>query len=273
MRISNFAAVVAVATSIAGFGSAKADNITLQMVVWNYSTETIQANLKDFEAANPGIKVQLTDFPWTEYENAMVLRFKNKTPTDVIYGGQDWLPAWASAGFLAPLDDVAADQVADLKKDLAPFALSDVTYKGKVYGLPYYADTISLLYNKKILADAGIAVPQTWEDMLSGLPPAVIAFFREHNDDFAALQAWHAADFADDFAIAISDLRAAPHPTLAYIGADDEWLDLTRQQSAALPCRLEIVPGDHAMAFRQSENVLPRVLSHLEAGELADSPT
>ena len=48
---------------------------------------------------------------------------------------------------------------------MAAFALSDMTYKGKLYGLPYYADTISLLYNKKILADAGIAVPQTWEEL------------------------------------------------------------------------------------------------------------
>ena len=29
------------------------------------------------------------------------------TPTDVIYGGQDWLPAWAAAGFIAPLDRCA----------------------------------------------------------------------------------------------------------------------------------------------------------------------
>jgi len=165
MKIRTLVAITALVAGVAGYRTAKAEDITLQMVVWNYSIDTIQANLKDFEAANPGIKVQLTDFPWTEYENAMVLRFRNKTPTDVIYGGQDWLPAWAAAGFLAPLDDAAPDKVAELKKDLAKFALSDVTYKGKVYGLPYYADTISLLYNKKILADASIPVPQTWEDM------------------------------------------------------------------------------------------------------------
>jgi hypothetical protein len=64
-------------------------------------------------------------------------------------------------------------------------------------------------------------------------------------------------------------LQVAPHPTLAYVGADDEWHDLIRRQSAALPCRLEIVPGDYAMAFRQSGNVLPRVLTHLDVGELA----
>jgi multiple sugar transport system substrate-binding protein len=50
---------------------------------------------------------------------------------------------------------------------MAPFTLTDMSYNGKLYGLPYYADTISLLYNKKILADAGIAVPQAWEEMTS----------------------------------------------------------------------------------------------------------
>jgi multiple sugar transport system substrate-binding protein len=43
--------------------------------------------------------------------------------------------------------------------------LTDVTYKDKIYGLPYYADTISFIYNKKILADAGIAVPATWDEV------------------------------------------------------------------------------------------------------------
>ena len=96
----------------------------------------------------------------------MVLRFRGGTQTDVAYVGQDWLPAWAAAGFLAPLDDIApADVLADLKSDMAGFALSDMTYKGKLYGLPYYADTISFIYNKKILEDAGIAVPTTWEEV------------------------------------------------------------------------------------------------------------
>lgn len=143
-----------------------AEDITLEFVVWNYSLDTIQDNAKKFEEANPGIKVHITDYTWPDYQDSMLLRFRGGTPTDVAYVGQDWLPAWAAAGFFAPLDDVApADVLADLKSDMAPFALSDMTYKGKLYGLPYYADTISLLYNKKILADAGIAVPGTWEDL------------------------------------------------------------------------------------------------------------
>ena len=139
---------------------AAAQDITLEFVVWNYSLDTIQDNAKKFEAENPGIKVKITDYTWPDYHDSMVLRFRGGTPTDVAYVGQDWLPAWAAAGFLAPLDDIApADVLADLKSDMAGFSLSDMTYNGKLYGLPYYADTISFIYNKKILEDAGIAVP------------------------------------------------------------------------------------------------------------------
>ena len=72
-----------------------------------------------FEAANPGIKVNVTDYTWPDYQDSLVLRFRGDTPTDVIYGGQDWLPAWAAAGFVAPLDEVApADTLDELKNDM-----------------------------------------------------------------------------------------------------------------------------------------------------------
>jgi multiple sugar transport system substrate-binding protein len=143
-----------------------AEDITLEFVVWNYSLDTIQDNARKFEAENPGIKVNITDYTWPDYHDSMVLRFRGGTTTDVAYVGQDWLPAWAAAGFLAPLDDVApADVLSDLKSDMAGFSLSDMTYKEKLYGLPYYADTISFLYNKKVLEDAGIAVPTTWDEV------------------------------------------------------------------------------------------------------------
>jgi multiple sugar transport system substrate-binding protein len=145
---------------------AAAEDITLEFTVWNYSLDTIEDNARKFEAENPGIKVKITDYTWQDYHDSLVLRLRSGTPTDIAYVGQDWLPAWAAAGFLAPLDDIApADVLGDLKSDIAPFSMTDMTYKGKLYGLPYYADTISFVYNKKVLEDAGIAVPKTWEEV------------------------------------------------------------------------------------------------------------
>jgi len=156
------------ATAVAGLVASPAlgQDTTLEFVVWNYSLETVQDNVAKFEAENPGIKVNVTDYAWPDYNDSLILRIRGNTPTDVVYGGQDWLPAWGSAGFIAPLDSVAPEgAVAELSQDIAGFALTDVTYDGQVYGLPYYSDTISFIYNKKILEDNGIAVPTTWEEV------------------------------------------------------------------------------------------------------------
>ena len=166
MELRTLFAASLIAPTIFVAQPAHSQETTLDFVVWNYSLETIQDNVKKFEEANPGIKVKVTDYTWPDYQDSIVLRFRGNTKTDVIYGGQDWLPAWGAAGFIAPLDLVTPQAEVDaLAKDIAGFALTDVTYKDKVYGLPYYADTISFIYNKKILADAGIAVPTTWEEV------------------------------------------------------------------------------------------------------------
>ena len=48
-----------------------AEDITLEFVVWNYSLDTIQDNVKKFEAANPGIKVKITDYTWPDYQDSL----------------------------------------------------------------------------------------------------------------------------------------------------------------------------------------------------------
>jgi multiple sugar transport system substrate-binding protein len=159
------AAAMLVGATIAAQPS-PAQDITLEFVVWNYALDMIQDNVRRFEEANPGIKVNVTDYTWPDYQDSLVLRFRGGTQTDVLYGGQDWLPAWASAGWIAPLDKIAPEGMIDtLSGEMAGFALSDVTYEDQVYGLPYYADTISFLYNSEILEEHGIEVPETWEDV------------------------------------------------------------------------------------------------------------
>ena len=139
--------------------------VTLEFVVWSYSIDTIQDNIKQFETANPGIRVNLTDYPWTAYHDTMVLRFKGKTQTDVIYNGEDWLPEFAAAGWVVPLED-SFPAAKKYKEKTAPYALADMTYNGKLYGLSYYSDLITFQYNKKILEKNGIAPPKDWDQVL-----------------------------------------------------------------------------------------------------------
>jgi multiple sugar transport system substrate-binding protein len=143
-----------------------AQKVTLEFVVWNYSLETIQDNAAQFEKANPNIKVNIKDYTWPTYHDTMVLRLKGRTRTDVFYNGEDWLPEFAAAGWVASLEDYFPE-ARKYKEKTAPYALADMTYNGKLYGLSYYADLITFQYNKKILKDRGITVPATWDDVLA----------------------------------------------------------------------------------------------------------
>jgi pimeloyl-ACP methyl ester carboxylesterase len=109
-------------------------------------------------------------------------------------------------------------------------------------------------------------IPASWDEWGTGYPEAVRQMFMEHNDDFEALRACMAANY--QAGATISDLQAAPHPTLVYVGAEDSLADLARQQAEALPGRLELVPGGHVEAFRGTAHVLPLALSHIDAASM-----
>jgi multiple sugar transport system substrate-binding protein len=81
------------------------DVANLNFVVWNYSLDTVQDNVAKFEAAHSGVKVAVTDYTWPDYFDTMMLRFRGNTPTHVMYCGEDWLPGWALAGWLVPLEE------------------------------------------------------------------------------------------------------------------------------------------------------------------------
>lgn len=150
------------ALALASFGVAQAD---IDFAVWNYSLDIVQDNIEKFESENPDIDVTLNDYTWPDYHDTMVLRFRGNNAPDTLYVGQDWLPAWASAGWLAPFEEACPD-LPQYAAGAAEYAVNDMTYQDQLYGLPYYADTISFLYNGAILEEHGIAVPETWDDVL-----------------------------------------------------------------------------------------------------------
>ncbi|MFW6139131.1 MAG: ABC transporter substrate-binding protein [Spirochaetota bacterium] len=139
--------------------------VTLDFVVWEYSVDTIQDNIKMFENKHPDISVKLTGYTWPGYHDTLVLRFKGKTKTDVLYCGEDWLPEWAAAGWLAPIEDYFSE-INQYKDKIVNYALQDMTYNGKLYGLPYYADLITFQFNRQILEKNNISAPADWDQVL-----------------------------------------------------------------------------------------------------------
>ncbi len=81
---------------------------------------------------------------------------------DVFRAEVAWVSQLAKNGLITDLSDTA------LAKDTSDFLdvpLGSTKYDGKSYGVPQVTDTLALFYNKKLLADAGVQPPRTWDEL------------------------------------------------------------------------------------------------------------
>ncbi len=131
---------------------------TLDFVVWSYSIETIQDNIKRFEKANPAIQIKLADHSWFDYHDIMATKFTSGNAPDVAYSSDHWLREWVAAGWLEPIDE-RCPQLAQYKGEWAPYAAEGMTLDDKLYGVPYYADLVIFIYNDKMVKQAGFSGP------------------------------------------------------------------------------------------------------------------
>jgi multiple sugar transport system substrate-binding protein len=155
-------AAVAAATAALGAG---AQQTSLTFDVWSYSIPTIQDNIKRFQQQNPGVRIALRDTSWFDYHDVMATRFAGGNAPDVTYSSDHWLREWVAAGWIAPLDEHFS-QFKSYMNEWAPYAREGMTLDGKLYGLPYYADLVTFIYNERILRQAGFrSAPKTWEEV------------------------------------------------------------------------------------------------------------
>jgi len=141
------------------------EEVNLNFVVWSYSIETIQDNINLFQEAYPGVSVSLSDFGWFDYHDIMATRFASGTPTELAYSSDHWLQEWVAAGWIVPLNDYCPALV-ESADEFAPYAVDGMTVDGNLYGVPYYADLVTFMYNSELAAQAGIdGPPATWEEL------------------------------------------------------------------------------------------------------------
>ncbi|MGN6768128.1 MAG: ABC transporter substrate-binding protein, partial [Rhizobiaceae bacterium] len=166
LRYSGLVGAGGLAALYAGRSPAFAsDAVDLDFAVWTYAVDEVEANVKAWQDANAGMSVKLQDYPWDTYKATMVQRLATSTPTDVLYNNGSWLAEFVAAGWVVPVS-----KYLDFEKyrdKIIPYALSGLTFNNEPYGLPYYADIASFIWNPTVAKQYGVdRAPTSWDEVM-----------------------------------------------------------------------------------------------------------
>ena len=128
---------------------------------------TMQKLTPEFEKANPGIKVNWVVLPENELRQKVTTDIAtNAGSYDVLTIGTYEAPLWGKNGWLVEISGLPASY--DLEDVLKPVR-AGLSYQGKLYALPFYAESSMLYYRKDLFAAKGFTVPAqpTWTQAIN----------------------------------------------------------------------------------------------------------
>jgi len=158
--------IVFILKNIGGGGSQQA---TLQFWGVFDDRNAFDKVIGDFKSQNPSIDVKYQMFTFEQYEQGFVNALASGTGPDILMIHNTWLPKHGDKLVAMPVgipDTKNSFTVQSFRDQFVDVAQQDLVYDGKIFGMPLYADTLALYYNKDLLNSAGITrPPQTWEDV------------------------------------------------------------------------------------------------------------
>ncbi|MCR5261826.1 MAG: extracellular solute-binding protein [Candidatus Gastranaerophilales bacterium] len=134
-----------------------------ELVFWTLQLGTfdkyITKIISDFESENPEIKIKWVDVPYSEGEKRTLAALLSDNPPDLINLTPDFS---AMAAQKNALYEIPQDAMEQFPNGLLPL----LSYKGKVFAIPFYLTSAVTYANKSILSKAKItSFPKTFEDM------------------------------------------------------------------------------------------------------------
>jgi arabinogalactan oligomer/maltooligosaccharide transport system substrate-binding protein len=122
------------------------------LTIWHGMTgaeqDTLTTVIANFEAANPGITVNVLAVPFDQLQNKFTTEASTGGGPDLFYGPKDWIGTLANSNLISPLDDISS------QIGLSNLIQSTVTanqFKGKVYAFPESSDLMALWYNTSMI--------------------------------------------------------------------------------------------------------------------------
>jgi ABC-type glycerol-3-phosphate transport system substrate-binding protein len=112
-----------------------------------------------------GYTVNQTNFTYDQIHEKLIASAAGGNLPDVVWGLPEYVGEFSKLGILADVSDAweswdDADQVSDAVKGA-------MTVNGEVVGFPYETTARAYLVHDDLLADADVAVPASWDDVLA----------------------------------------------------------------------------------------------------------
>lgn len=171
--LMGIAMTTVISMSVIALGSsAKAadDPVTVKFNILGYSPNTpklYQEAIKDFEAANPKIKIELTNGSWSDAYQKFLGWVKTGDTPDITVIGPKWLPDLIAMDALQPFDQYISPS---FLKNFSIALTAPLKINGKQYSIPEALSTRMMIYRKDIYAKAGVTkAPKTWAEFTSAL--------------------------------------------------------------------------------------------------------
>ncbi len=166
------------ALGIIGPAAAQDEEVSGEVTIWTYVPQPEDKLPQFFAEAYPNVKVNVVEVPFLELPPKLLTSATTGSGPDIVqYNGADAQRLY-TAGALTDMDAYWQAYEDKDKFGEGAIAMAD----GKVIGAQSYANLIALAYNKGILDELGIAVPETLEQFDAAL--MAIA----ENSDYVPLQ-------------------------------------------------------------------------------------
>ena len=151
------------AAPAASGSAAPAEKVELNVIAAQYGTKTADwwANfVKEFNAANEGINLTVDVVSWNDIYTVVNTRIANGEAPDIL--NIDVFADYQADDLLLPAKDYVSDET--YAKFYESF-LDQSVIDGTVWAIPDLASARAMYYNKDILAEVGVEVPTTWDEL------------------------------------------------------------------------------------------------------------
>lgn len=142
---------------------ASGDGVSIDVIAAQYGTQTQawwEGFVKDFEAANPDIDLNVDVVSWNDIYTVVNTRIANGEAPDVL--NIDVFADYQADDLLLPAKDYVSEETyAKFYQSFLDQSVVDDT----VWAVPDLASARALYYNVDILNEVGVEVPTTWDEL------------------------------------------------------------------------------------------------------------